>query len=269
MPKNAGIILPAPGSPLFAPRRTSRERPLNLHSTWLVLPTLNEAENLPRMLEAIRSVAPGVHVLVVDDLSRDGTGDLAEACASRLGGIEVLHREGRPGYGQALTAGFRHAMAQGAGGLLTLDCDFSHDPSDIPRILTRLRDADIVVGSRYAPGGSIRDWPFHRRALSATANAFVRGLFGLPTRDCTSGYRAYRKEALADLPWDRLHSPGYSFLVEVLYWATRSAGRRVAEVPICYTDRKSGKSKMGPREIFFGAANLLKLRAQLLMRSAG
>ena len=234
----------------------------------VVLPTLNEAENLPRMLEAIRALGADLQVLVVDDLSQDGTGQVAEGLAQLLGGIAVVHRTGRPGYGQALTEGFRWALDRGAQVLLTLDCDFSHDPADIPRLLAALEHADLVVGSRYTTGGAIRDWPRYRRLLSAAANGFVRTLFRLPSRDCTSGFRAYRRQVLEGIPWDRLHSPGYSFLVEVLYWASRGGGRRVAEVPICFTDRKWGKSKMGPREIVFGAANLLKLRLQLLLQRA-
>lgn len=237
-------------------------------NTCVVLPTLNEAENLPRMLEAIRALGPDLEVLVVDDLSKDGTGEIAEEIARRLGGITVVHRDGKPGYGQALIEGFRQALARGAEVLLTLDCDFSHDPADIPRLLAALEHADLVVGSRYTTGGAIRDWPRYRRLLSAAANGFVRALFRLPAQDCTSGFRAYRRQVLEGIPWHGLHSAGYSFLVEVLYWATRQGARRVTEVPICYTDRKRGKSKMGPRQIFAGAANLLKLRMQLTLRRA-
>ena len=232
----------------------------------VVLPTLNEVENLARMLEAIRGLGGDLEVLVVDDRSQDGTGRVGEQVAHRLGGITVVHRDGKPGYGQALTEGFRQALGRGVDVAVTLDCDFSHDPADIPRLLTALEHADLVVGSRYTAGGAIRDWPRHRRLLSAVANGFVRALFRLPSKDCTSGFRAYRRQVLEQIPWESLHSSGYSFLVEVLYWATRQGARRVTEVPICYTDRKRGKSKMGPRQIFAGAANLLKLRMQLALR---
>lgn len=234
----------------------------------VVLPTLNEVENLPRMLEAIHALRADLEVLVVDDRSKDGTGRAGEEVARRLGGITVVHREGRPGYGQALTEGFRQALERGADVLLTLDCDFSHDPADIPRLLAALEQADLVVGSRYTAGGAIRDWPRHRRLLSAIANGFVRTLFHLPSRDCTSGFRAYRRQVLEGIPWKSLHSPGYSFLVELLYWATRQGGLRVAEVPICFTDRRHGQSKMGLRQIMTGALNLLKLRLQLLALSS-
>jgi dolichol-phosphate mannosyltransferase len=142
-----------------------------------------------------------------------------------------------------------------------MDCDFSHDPSALPSLLAAIGEADIVIGSRYVPGGSV-NFGVYRRGLSAAANAFVRALFGLSVRDCTSGFRAYRREVVEAIPWERLHSTGYSFLVEVLYWSAR-AGRRVQEVPIIYVDRTRGNSKMGVRQIFSGAANLIKLRLEL------
>jgi dolichol-phosphate mannosyltransferase len=146
-----------------------------------------------------------------------------------------------------------------------MDCDFSHDPADLPRLLAALDQAGVAIGSRYVRGGGIRDWPPHRRLLSATANAFVRALFALPARDCTSGFRAYRRAALESVPLGRLHSAGYSFLVEVLYWACRG-GHRPAEVPILFTDRKRGTSKMGIKQIVSGALNLLKVRLALPRR---
>jgi dolichol-phosphate mannosyltransferase len=175
----------------------------------------------------------------------------------------VIHRQGPRGFGQAQTEGFRAALAEEASFVLTMDCDFSHDPSVIPRLLEALEAADLVIGSRYTEGGELRGWPLYRRLLSAAANGFVRLLFGLRARDCTSGFRAYRREVLESIPWGGLHSPGYSFLVEVLYWASRRASLRIREVPIVFTERRLGKSKMGLREIVLGATNLLKLRLQL------
>ena len=232
--------------------------------TWLVLPTLNEAENLGRLVARIRTRDRALRILVVDDASRDGTAEMADELAREDGALEVIHRTGKPGYGEALTDGFRRALAAGAAAILTSDCDFSHDPDDIPRLLAALQGGHVAIGSRYVESGRIRDWSLSRRLLSAAANAFVRVLFRLPARDCTSGFRAYRREVLEGVPWDRLHSTGYSFLVEVLYWAAQPSGRRVHEVPICFVDRKEGRSKMGLRQIVFGAANLLKLRLQLL-----
>jgi dolichol-phosphate mannosyltransferase len=231
-------------------------------SPWLVLPTLNEVENLEPVVSRALAGVPSLTVLVVDDDSRDGTAPLADRLAAADGRIRVLHRRGPKGYGEALTEGFRHALSGGASAVATMDCDFSHDPGVLPRVLEGLASAPFVIGSRYVPGGEIRDWSRYRLALSALANTFVRVLFRLSPRDCTSGYRAYRRAVLETIPWDRLHSPGYSFLVEVLFWACR-AGYRPMETPICYVDRKRGKSKMGVRQIVSGALNLLRVRFQL------
>jgi glycosyltransferase involved in cell wall biosynthesis len=214
----------------------------------------------------LREVAPAAEVLIVDDESGDGTAQIADELARGDGAVRVLHRRAAKGYGEALTEGLRAAMQSGADVLATMDCDFSHDPADLPRLLAALGTADVAIGSRYVAGGGIRDWPPHRRLLSATANAFVRALFSLPARDCTSGFRAYRRAALETVPWGGLHSAGYSFLVEVLFWVCR-AGNRPLEVPILFTDRKRGKSKMGLRQIVSGAANLLRVRLALRRRA--
>ena len=230
----------------------------------LVLPTYNEAPNLERLVDAVRRLGQPIDVLVVDDASPDGTGRIADALAEGRSDLAVLHRTGPRGYGEALTDGFRAALGRGAEAVLTMDVDFSHDPATIPRLVEALAEADIVIGSRYVAGGELRAWPLHRRLLSASANAFVRALFTLPASDCTSGFRAYRRAVVESIPWPELHSQGYSYLVEVLYWAVRRRRARVVEVPICFTERRAGKSKMGLREIVGGALNLLWLRARLL-----
>ena len=226
-----------------------------------MLPTLNEAENLAAVVARLREVAPDAQVLVVDDASTDGTARIADDLARADAAVRVVHRAGKKGYGESLTEGFRSALTSGATVVASMDCDFSHDPSALPSLLAAIGEADIVIGSRYVPGGSV-NFGVYRRGLSAAANAFVRALFGLSVRDCTSGFRAYRREVVEAIPWERLHSTGYSFLVEVLYWSAR-AGRRVQEVPIIYVDRTRGHSKMGVRQIFSGAANLIKLRLEL------
>lgn len=231
----------------------------------VLLPTFNEAENLPLMVEALRALALPLDVVVVDDDSPDGTGRIADGLARGRDDLTVVHRTGPRGFGEALTEGFRLALERGATIVVTMDCDFSHDPAEIPHLLERLEEADLVIGSRYTTGGRVRNWPLYRRLLSSTANAFVRALFHLPARDCTSGFRVYRRGVLEAIPWGRLHSTGYSFLVEVLYWAARSREVRVHEAPICFTERRLGQSKMGLGEILWGAANLLKLRLQLLL----
>jgi dolichol-phosphate mannosyltransferase len=232
---------------------------------FVLLPTLNEAENLPRLVAALRALAPAPEMVVVDDGSPDGTGEIADGLAREGTGLTVVHRAGPRGFGEALTEGFRVALERGAEAVVTMDGDFSHDPADVPRLLAALEGADLVIGSRYAEGGSLRAWPLYRRLLSAAANAFVRVLFRLPARDCTSGFRAYRRKALEGIPWQALHSPGYSFLVEVLYWVAQRPPLSIREVPICFTERRAGWSKMGLHEILWGAANLLKLRFQLLL----
>jgi dolichol-phosphate mannosyltransferase len=226
-----------------------------------VLPTLNEAENLAAVVARLREVAPDAAVLVVDDASTDGTARIADGLAGADPAVRVLHRRGKKGYGESLTEGFRAALDSGADVVASMDCDFSHEPAALPSLLAAIGEADVVIGSRYVPGGSV-NFGLYRRSLSAAANAFVRALFGLSVRDCTSGFRAYRREVVEAIPWERLHSTGYSFLVEVLYWSAR-AGRRVKEVPIIYVDRTRGNSKMGVRQIFSGAANLIKLRLEL------
>jgi len=229
----------------------------------LILPTYNEAQNLEPLVAAVRALPGDLHIFVVDDGSPDGTGALADALARDRTDLTVVHRRGPRGYGQALGEGCRTALAWGAEAIFTMDCDFSHDPAALPGLQRALEKADVVIGSRYVAGGELRAWPLHRRLLSVSANAFVRVLFALPARDCTSGFRAYRRAVLESIPWPELHSPGYSCLVELLYWAARRREVLVREVPICFTERREGKSKMGLREIVWGALNLLWLRLQL------
>jgi dolichol-phosphate mannosyltransferase len=234
----------------------------------LVLPTYNEAENLPRLIAAVRALPLALEIIVVDDDSPDGTGGLAEGLAQGRNDLVVIHRRGVRGFGEALTQGFREALSRDAEAVFTMDSDFSHDPADLVRLQEALGQADLVIGSRYTEGGALKAWPFYRRLLSATANAFVGVLFHLPVRDCTSGFRGYRRPVLEGIPWESLHSPGYSFLVEVLYWAARQPVRRIREVPICFSERREGKSKMGIREIIWGATSLLKLRLELAWQTA-
>jgi glycosyltransferase involved in cell wall biosynthesis len=226
--------------------------------TWVVLPTYNEAANLRRMVEALLALGAGLEILVVDDASPDGTGAVADELARAHPEVRVLHRAQR-GLGTAYLAGFREALAGGAASVLTMDCDFSHDPAAVPGLIAGLDGADLVIGSRYVAGGRIEGWSLYRRLLSRTANAFVHALFHAPAFDCTSGFRLYRAAVVARVPWERIRSTGYSFLVESLLWASRVAGARVREVPICFRDRQRGASKLGWREAVHGARNLLHL----------
>ena len=228
-------------------------------STWVILPTYNEAANLAPLAESLAALPLELRVVVVDDASADGTGAIADALAARHPHIHVVHRTGERGLGTAYLAGFHHAIEQGAGALLTMDCDFSHDPGTVPRLLEQLASADVVIGSRYVCGGRIEGWPAHRKLISKLANAFVHALFQLPAADCTSGFRLYKRRVIEDIPWERVRSTGYSFLVESLFWAARQPGVRIAEVPICFRDRERGQSKLGWREAVHGVRNLLRL----------
>ncbi len=229
---------------------------------WVILPTYNEAANLEPLVTALRAAATAVDVLVVDDGSPDGTGAIADRLAAADPRVHALHRVDERGLGTAYLAGFREALARGAEAVLTMDCDFSHDPAAVPELVAAGAAADLVIGSRYVPGGRIEGWPPHRRVISKSANLFVHALFNLRANDCTSGFRLYRRAVVEEIPWERVRSTGYSFLVESLLWATREPGRRVVEVPICFRDRERGASKLGWREAVYGARNLLRLRLE-------
>ncbi len=229
-------------------------------NVWVILPTYDEAANLERFVAALRAAYSSADVLVVDDASPDGTGAIAERLAAADPRVHVLHRTTERGLGTAYLAGFREALARGAEALLTMDCDFSHDPAVVPQLIAALDHADIVIGSRYVRGGRIEGWRWHRRVISKSANGFVHLLFNFPARDCTSGFRLYRRAVVEAIPWERVHSTGYSFLVESLFWAIRPPGRRLIEVPICFRDRERGASKLGWREAVYGARELLRLK---------
>jgi dolichol-phosphate mannosyltransferase len=232
-------------------------------NVWVVLPTYNEADNLPQMLSALGNLNLDLNVIVVDDASPDGTGDIAAQAASDNPHIHVIRREGERGLGTAYLAGFRYALAGGADAVITMDCDFSHDPGTIPAMVAAFGPAQVVVGSRYVPGGRTENWGLHRKILSATANKFARALFRMPIRDCTSGFRLYGRGVLENAIANRPHSSGYAFLVELLHLTTRQGGVTVQEVPIRFVDRERGSGKMGAREVIDGVRHLLRLRAEI------
>ena len=210
-------------------------------STVVCLPTYNERENLEAMLRALGD--KGVHVLVIDDNSPDGTGEIADRLAAELGYVSVLHRENKEGLGPAYLAGFRRALADGAELVLEMDCDFSHDPNDVPRLIAAARDADLVLGSRYVAGGAVRNWGLVRRVVSAGGSWYARVLLGARIRDLTGGFKCYRRRVLETIDLDAIDSKGYAFQIETTYRALR-AGFKVAEVPITFVDREAGGSKM-------------------------
>jgi dolichol-phosphate mannosyltransferase len=205
------------------------------------LPTYNERENLEPMLRALGD--KGVRVLVIDDNSPDGTGRLADQLADELDYVDVLHRERKEGLGPAYLAGFRRALASDAELVLEMDCDFSHDPEDVPRLVAAAADADVVLGSRYVAGGAVRNWGVVRRFVSAGGSWYARMLLGAPVRDLTGGFKCYRREVLEAIDLDAIDAKGYAFQIETTYRALRK-GFRVAEIPITFADREAGGSKM-------------------------
>jgi dolichol-phosphate mannosyltransferase len=207
----------------------------------LCLPTYNERENLERMLRALAD--KGVSVLVIDDNSPDGTGELADRLVTELDHVDVLHRKRKEGLGPAYLAGFRHALANGAELVLEMDADFSHDPNDVPRLIAAAQDADVVLGSRYVDGGSIANWGRIRRFVSSGGSLYARLLLGVGVYDLTGGFKCFRREVLETLDLDAITSRGYAFQIEMTYLALR-AGFRVVEVPISFADREHGGSKM-------------------------
>jgi dolichol-phosphate mannosyltransferase len=228
------------------------------------LPTFNERANLERMLRSLQAVlGPDDRVLVIDDASPDGTGELADRLATELGFVDVLHRERKDGLGPAYLAGFRHALAQGAELILEMDCDFSHPPADVPRLLAAAAEADLVLGSRYVEGGRIENWGRLRRFVSAGGSLYARVLLGVSVRDLTGGFKCYRRAVLEAIDLDAVSAKGYAFQIETTYRALR-AGYRVIELPITFVDREEGSSKMS-KTIFLEAVwKVPVLRARAL-----
>jgi dolichol-phosphate mannosyltransferase len=219
---------------------------------WLILPTYNEAPNIAAILAAAgevlsRSSPAGFRILVVDDGSPDGTGEIADRLASEHDWVRVLHRTEKNGIGPAYLAGFRHALDHGAAYLFEMDSDFSHDPADLARLLDAVRSgADLALGSRYVPGGGVTDWGLLRRLVSEGGSTYARLLLGLRVRDLTGGFKCFRREALEAIHFDSVRSQGYAFQVELTYRTVQS-GFRVVEVPIVFRDRERGQSKMSWR----------------------
>ncbi|MDQ2629993.1 MAG: polyprenol monophosphomannose synthase [Actinomycetota bacterium] len=211
---------------------------------WLVLPTYNEAGNLEQICTAaLASLPASAHILVVDDSSPDGTGQIADRLAAAEPRIEVLHRSHKEGLGAAYIAGFRHVLAAGAGFVLQMDSDFSHDPADLPRLLEAAQRADVALGSRYVSGGGIENWTPLRRAISKGGSTYARLVLGVSVRDLTGGFKCFRREVLETIDLDAVDSRGYAFQVEMTY-RTLKAGFDVVEVPIVFHERRAGDSKM-------------------------
>jgi len=227
---------------------------------WLVLPTYNEAENLePLVAAALENLPDSARVLVVDDNSPDGTGQLADSLAAAEPRIEVLHRAQKEGLGPAYVAGFRQALAAGASRILEMDSDFSHDPADLGRLLAATEKADVAIGSRYVPGGGVENWSALRQGISRGGSAYARLVLGLPIRDLTGGFKCFRREVLEAIDLDAISARGYAFQVEMTYRAVQ-LGFRVAEVPITFRERRAGASKMSRSIVLEAAWRVPQLR---------
>jgi dolichol-phosphate mannosyltransferase len=224
----------------------------------VVIPTYNESDNIPSLVAQILELPIGAHVVVVDDNSPDGTGQLVDALAARDPRVHGVHRPSKLGLGTAHIAGMRHAFSLKLEPIITMDADFSHHPRYIPDLLAGLEDKDVMIGSRYVPGGGTRFFSVQRQFLSNGANAFARLMLGLKAKDCTAGFRAYRRPVLESLDLDRIFSNGYSFLIEVLFLCQRN-GWNIGETPIIYEDRRAGKSKISKAEIFKATYTVLRL----------
>jgi dolichol-phosphate mannosyltransferase len=213
----------------------------------VMLPTYNEIENIQDVLERARAALPEADVLVIDDGSPDGTADQAEKLGEELGGVDVLRRAAKSGLGSAYRAGFRVGLARGYDVMIEMDADLSHDPAVLPELVAAVEDgADLAIGSRYVPGGSIPDWKWARRAISRGGCLYARTVLGLCVHDATAGYRAYHRRALSQIDLDRVRADGYGFQVEMTYLTERNGGR-ITEVPIEFRDRSLGRSKMSGR----------------------
>jgi dolichol-phosphate mannosyltransferase len=234
-------------------------------AAWLVLPTYNEAENLERIVRvALPELAKATadhHILIVDDGSPDGTGEIADRLAAELEPVEVLHRTAKEGLGRAYLAGFERALASGAELVLEMDADFSHDPRDLPRLIAASAEADLVLGSRYVAGGGVTEWGLFRRMLSRGGSWYARVVLGVPVRDLTGGFKCFHRRALEGIDYRNTHADGYGFQIEITYRALK-AGFTVKEIPIVFRDRKEGTSKMSPRIAIEAVWKVPALRAR-------
>ena len=241
--RQRGSGLP-PGKARLRPTTVRPLRHLKLVKSVICLPTYNERENIESMVRVLGDLGlEGLEVLVIDDASPDGTGEIADRLAAELSWVHVLHRERKEGLGPAYLAGFRRALELGADLVFEMDCDFSHDPDDVPRLAAAAGDADLVLGSRYVEGGGTRNWGLLRRFISRGGSLYAQMLLQLGIRDLTGGFKCYRRAVLETIDLDEISSRGYAFQIETTYRTLR-AGFRVVEVPIVFADREVGGSKM-------------------------
>ena len=238
-------------------------------SVWVCIPTYDERENVERMVSAVRATLETSridgHVLVVDDASPDGTGDIAQGISASDPRVHVLHRTQKTGIGPAYIDGFRFALDRGAMLVVEMDCDFSHDPADLPRLIAAASGADVVIGSRYVRGGGVENWGRMRRIISRGGCLYAKAILGVPVRDLTGGFKCFRADVLTALPLDEISGQGYGFQIEMTYRAIR-AGFQVTEVPITFRDRTMGSSKMSGRIVLEAMTLVPRLRFDSTLR---
>jgi dolichol-phosphate mannosyltransferase len=234
-----------------------------MSSVWICLPTYNEAENLERMVRALGEERSAhsleLSVLVIDDSSPDGTGDIADRLAEELEWVQVLHRTSKDGLGRAYLAGFQVALDAGAELIMEMDCDFSHDPKDVHRLVAASADADVVIGSRNVPGGGVTGWPWYRLVISKGGSFYARTILGLRVRDMTAGFKLFRRRVLETLDLSGIEASGYMFQIELKYRAVK-AGFRIREVPVMFIDREFGESKMNSSIVIEAIWRVWRLR---------
>ncbi len=228
-------------------------------STLVIIPTYNELENLPNLVKAIHDIVPHVHILVVDDGSPDGTGELADQMAAEDERIQVLHRTGKLGLGSAYIAGFKLALEQGYELIQQMDCDFSHRPEALPRFFDAIKDADLVLGSRWVNGGGTKNWPLSRQIISRGGSFYARTILGVGLRDLTGGFKCFRRKVLEALDLDAIQAAGYSFQIEMT-WRSLQKGFQVLEIPILFVEREVGVSKMNKGIVLEAIGMVWKIR---------
>jgi dolichol-phosphate mannosyltransferase len=231
----------------------------------VVIPTYNEEHNIRNITREVLAVSDLTDVLIIDDNSPDGTGDIADGMSAEEPRIKVMHRTGKLGLGSAYIAGFRYALANGYDYIMEMDADYSHDPKEIPNFLAAIKESDLVVGSRYVGGIRILNWPMNRLLLSYSAGVYTRMITGLKLLDCTSGFKCFRRETLESLDLSRIHSDGYSFQIEMSFLC-QDKGFKLKEIPIVFTERKEGHSKMSSGIIFEALFIVWLLKVKSILR---
>jgi glycosyltransferase involved in cell wall biosynthesis len=243
---------------------SAAQNPVVQSSVLMIIPTYNERENIQQLVSELRALSGDLHVLVVDDHSPDGTGAIVDEMAASDAGVAVLHRSGKLGLGTAYKAGFAYGLARNYQYICTMDADYSHNPANLPALVEKAMGGDdLVIGSRYVAGGGVVGWPAGRKLLSAVANRLAHLFLGIAARDCTAGFRCYRRAVLETVPLDSIFSGGYSFLIEMAFLC-EAAGFRIGEVPITFVNRTQGASKISELEIYKAMYTLLRLRTRAL-----